>query len=105
MNKILAFSLSLVALLISYQTVLADGTPPVNPTQAGPLSINSILSGIPWGLVIVFIIAGVIISTIKKNTPENVITVSCCVPFVNEKKMEIEKQKIAEEEAAVGANK
>jgi hypothetical protein len=32
----------------SYQTVLADGTPPVSPTQAGPLSINSYLSGIPW---------------------------------------------------------
>ncbi len=105
MNRLLAFALSLTALLMSYQTVLADGEPPVSPTQAGSLSIGSILADIPWGLVIVFIVAGIILSTIKKNTPENVITVSCCVPFVDEKKMEIEKQKIAEEEAAAAAAK
>lgn len=94
----IALSLSTIFLLISYQTVLADGTPPVSPTTVSPPTIGNILSEVPWGLVIIFVVAGIILSTIRKNTPENVITASCCVPFVDEKKMEIENLKIAKEE-------
>jgi hypothetical protein len=102
MRRITPFTITLIMLLMSVKSVLAQGEPPTVPTPASttPAAI-ALTGGFPWALILVFIAAGYIISTIKKHTPDNVITASCCVPLIDEKKMEIEKQKIAEEEAAL----
>jgi hypothetical protein len=81
-----------------HNSIQAAGTP---PPAATPVPIGQpfdLLTSIPWGLVVVFIVAGFIITAIKKNNP-NQVTVNCCMPLIDEEKMEIEKQKIAEEEA------
>lgn len=84
---------------ISLQSCAFDAvTPPPAVTPVPAAQPIEILTGIPWGLIIVFIAAGFIITAIKKNKPDQV-TVSCCLPLIDEKKMEIEKQKIAEGEA------
>ncbi len=101
MKKITALFLTLFTLAIPYQIVFAEGEPPVNPTSVGTTANALSIGGFPWALILVFMAAGYIITTIKKNTPANTITTSCCIPLIDEKKMEAEKKKIAEEEASL----
>jgi hypothetical protein len=99
MRNIRLFLLVLLALFIILQPVQAAGTPPPAATSIPNKQTNSPTAGFPWGLVIVFIVAGFIMTFIKKNSP-NKITSTSCIPLIDEKKMEAEKKKIAEEEAS-----
>jgi hypothetical protein len=99
MRNIGLFLLVLLALSIILQPVQAAGTPPPAATSIPSGQANSPAAGFPWGLIIVFIGAGFIMTFIKKNSP-NKITSTSCVPLIDEKKLEAEKKKIAEEEAS-----
>ncbi len=92
-------SLSL-ALLVSLSTsfpVLAEGNPPVDPTPAAVVQSN-LLTGFPWGLVALFVVAGFIMTYIKKNNP-NQVTSCTCLPLIDEDQQAREKAQIAREEA------
>ncbi|NLF50974.1 MAG: hypothetical protein GX577_07540 [Leptolinea sp.] len=80
MKKLYASFLSLITLLFSYTVVFADGEPPIEPTSVGT---GAALDGFPWGLVVVFIIAGFITSFFKKNNPNRISSTSC-VPLPDE---------------------
>ncbi len=98
MRKISVLLLLVFVLFSAYLPVQAAGTPPPDATPFPATPLTSIAAGFPWGLVLVFIVAGFIITYFKKNSP-NTITTTCCVPLIDEKKLEAEKKKIAEEEA------
>lgn len=97
--KISVFLVGLVVFLVVCLPVQAAGTPPPVATPLPATQSTNTIAGFPWGLVLVFVIAGFIMGYIKKNSP-NRITTTTCVPLIDEKKMEAEKMKIAEEEAA-----
>jgi uncharacterized membrane protein YfcA len=99
MRNIGLFLLVLLALSIILHPVQAAGTPPPAATSIPNGQTNNPAAGFPWGLIIVFIGAGFIMTYIKKNSP-NTITTTTCIPLIDEKKMEAEKKKIAEEEAS-----
>lgn len=77
------------------------GSPPPAATPIPAGQTGNILSEIPWGLIIIVIIAGFIMGAIRKNNP-NHITINACAPLIDEEKMEKEKRMIAEEEAGRG---
>lgn len=89
-----------VLLAQTFSRITAGYPPPAATPMPGGQSGN-ILSEIPWGLIIIVIIAGFIMGAIRKNNP-NHITINACAPLINEEKMEKEKRKIAEEEASRG---
>jgi hypothetical protein len=83
-----------------FSSITAGSPPPAaTPMPAG--QTGNILSEIPWGLIIIVIIAGFIMGAIRKNNP-NHITINACAPLIDEDKMEKEKKMIAEEEAGRG---
>jgi hypothetical protein len=84
------------AILVQYP-VLAEGNPPVDPTQAA-VPATSLLTGFPWGLLAVFVAAGFIMTYIKRNNP-NKVTSSSCLPLIDEEQQAREKEQIAREEA------
>lgn len=89
-----------LALLVSISTsfpVLAEGNPPVDPTTAAAAQSN-LLTGFPWGLVALFVVAGFIMTYIKKNNP-NQVTSCTCLPLIDEDQQAREKAQIAREEA------
>jgi hypothetical protein len=98
MRKIFALLFLVFILSMANHPVQAAGTPPPDGAPL-PVSLPSDITGFPWGLVVVFIVAGFIMTYIKKNSP-NKITSTTCVPLIDEKKMEAEKRMIAEEEAS-----
>jgi len=90
----------LLAVLLSISTsfpVLAEGNPPVDPTPAA-VAQSSLLTGFPWGLVAVFVVAGFIMTYIKKNNP-NQVTSCTCLPLIDEEQQAREKEQSAREEA------
>lgn len=89
-----------LALLVSISTsfpVLAEGNPPVDPTPAAA-ALPNLLTGFPWGLVALFVVAGFIMTYIKKNNP-NQVTSCTCLPLIDEEQQAREKAQIALEEA------
>lgn len=80
MKKLYSSLLSIITLLLSYRVVFAEGEPPLEPT---PVSTGASLDGIPWGLVAVFIVAGLITSFFKRNNPNRISSTSC-VPLPDE---------------------
>jgi hypothetical protein len=99
MKNISTLFLVLVVLAIVFQSVQAAATPPPDTTPPPAMQPAGAIAGFPWGLLLVFIVAGFIMTYIKKNSP-NKITSTSCVPLIDEKKMEAEKKMIAEEEAS-----
>lgn len=95
----IARSILLAAILLSGYpaAVFAEATPPVDPTPA-VVSPVALISGFPWGLVALFVVAGFIMTYIKKNNP-NKVTSSTCLPLIDEEQQAREKAQIAREEA------
>jgi hypothetical protein len=92
-----SFLLAVSTSLYVYFPVFAQSTPPVDPTPT-IASSASLLTGFPWGLVVIFVAAGFIMTYIKKNNP-NQVTSSCCLPLIDEDQQAREKEQIAREEA------
>ena len=92
-SLLLAF---LISMLVSFP-VFAEGNPPVDPTPAAAAQSN-LLTGFPWGLVALFVVAGFIMTYIKKNNP-NQVTSCTCLPLIDEDQQAREKAQIAREEA------
>ncbi len=89
--------ISVLFTLVTSYPVLAEGNPPVDPTPAAAAQSN-LLTGFPWGLVAIFVIAGFIMTYIKKNNP-NQVTNCTCLPLIDEEQQAREKAQIAREEA------
>ena len=81
-------------LITQVQVVYAADNPPVNPAS----SVLDIFSGIPWGLILIFVIAGFIVSYMKRNNP-NQVTNNTCLPLIDEAQQAREKAQIALEES------
>ena len=75
--------------------VLAEGNPPVDPTPVAAAQSN-LLTGFPWGLVALFVVAGIIMTYIKKNNP-NQVTSCTCLPLIDEDQQAREKARFAQE--------
>jgi hypothetical protein len=95
----LAILILCIALLFVILPVQAAGSPPVDATPIPASQSTGPITGFPWALILVFIVAGLIMNYLKKDNP-NKITSTTCLPLIDEKKMEAEKRKIAEEEAS-----
>lgn len=101
-KTIIIRSILLAAILFSTLTitVFAEATPPIDPTPAAASPV-ALISGFPWGLVALFVVAGFIMTYIKKNNP-NKVTSSTCLPLIDEEQQSREKARIAREEAEKG---
>jgi ABC-type antimicrobial peptide transport system permease subunit len=97
MKTVYSFLLAVIMSLFFHFPVIAQSTPPVDPTPAA-VSPASVIAGFPWGLVAIFVVAGFIMTYIKKNNP-NKVTSSSCLPIINEAQQAREKEQIAREEA------
>jgi hypothetical protein len=89
----------LLILFLAINPVSAADLPPADSNQSLSTPANVESDNFPWGLVVVFIVVGFIMTYLKKGNP-NQITTTTCIPLIDEKKMEAEKQKIAEEESS-----
>ncbi len=78
-----------------FRSILGQGTPPLEPTPLTGAEITA--SSFPWGLVIVFVIAGFLIGYFKKNNP-NKITNTSCVPLIDEDQQAREKSRFSGDE-------
>ncbi len=94
MKQIKAFVITLISSAMSYQTVYADGETPVAPQSTVIENVTS--DGFPWGLVVVFIIAGFIITYFKRNNPDRLSSTSC-VPLPDEEQKAREDARFTED--------
>jgi choline-glycine betaine transporter len=97
MKTTYSFVLAVSTSILFAFPVFAQSTPPVDPTPAA-VSPASLLTGFPWGLIAIFVVAGFIMTYIKKNNP-NKVTSSSCLPLIDEDQQAREKAQIAREEA------
>lgn len=94
MKRIMVSIVILVSLVMSYQTGYADGGTPGAPQSTVIENVTS--DGFPWGLVVVFIIAGFIITYFKRNNPDRISSTSC-VPLPDEEQKAREEARFSED--------